>query len=310
MTRKGWSSADVPDQTGRTVIITGANSGLGLETTKVLAGNGATVVMACRSLDKAEAAKQQILAAHPEATLDVRKLDLADLSSVRAFAEGVLEAYPVIDLLINNAGIMAIPRSETVDGFEMQLGTNHFGHFALTGLLLERLSETGQGRVVTVSSAAHKMGRMHFDDLQLSQGYGEWKAYGQSKLANLLFAFELDRRLRAADRPIKSLAAHPGYSDTNLQSVGPKKSGNKLMGAIMKLGNSVMAQDADRGALPSLRAATDPSADGGQYYGPGGLFEVAGPPVVVEANDHAKDAGDATRLWEISEELTGVRYGL
>lgn len=310
MTRKGWSSADVPDQTGRTVIITGANSGLGLETAKVMAGHGATVVMACRSLDKAEAAKQQILAAHPDATLDVRKLDLADLASIRAFAEGVLEAYPVLDLLINNAGIMAIPRSETADGFEMQLGTNHFGHFALTGLLLERLSETGQGRVVTVSSAAHKMGRMHFDDLQLSQGYGEWKAYGQSKLANLLFAFELDRRLRSADRPVKSLAAHPGYSDTNLQSVGPKKSGNRLMGAIMKLGNSVMAQDADRGALPSLRAATDPSADGGQYYGPGGLFEVAGPPVVVEANDHAKDAGDATRLWEISEELTGVRYGL
>ncbi|MFK7931004.1 MAG: oxidoreductase [Myxococcota bacterium] len=308
MSRRGWSAADVPDQTGRTVIVTGANSGLGLETTRVLAGKGATVIMACRSLGKAEAAQADVLASHPSAKLEVRSLDLADLSSIRGFAEAIKLDHPKVQLLINNAGIMAIPRSQTVDGFEMQLGTNHFGHFALTGLLLQHLAESGPARIVTVSSAAHKMGRMHFDDLQLSQSYGEWKSYGQSKLANLLFAFELDRRLRGADLGVTSLAAHPGYSNTNLQSVGPKVSGNKLMGAIMRLGNQVMAQGADQGALPSLRAAIDPKAEGGQYYGPSGILEVAGPPVVVKANEHARDAADANRLWEISEELTGVRY--
>lgn len=314
MTRRGWGIQDIPDQTGRCIVITGANSGLGLETTRALAGKGATVVMACRNLDKAAAAKASVLQSHPSAKLDVRPLDLADLSSVRTSAAALLADCPHIHLLINNAGVMAIPRRETADGFEMQLGTNHFGHYALTGLLLERLRDTAATgadvRVVTVSSTAHKMGRMHFDDLQLRHGYGDWKAYGQSKLANLLFAFELDRRLRGKQESIASLAAHPGYADTDLQSVGPRVTGNRFMAGIMRLGNSMLAQSAEQGALPTLRAATDPTAASGQYYGPRGLMESRGAPEVVQANDAANSRGDAERLWQISEDLTDVSYGL
>ena len=312
MTRKGWSLEDMPDQSGRTVVITGANSGLGLETTRAFAGRGAHVIMACRNLEKAARAESDVRDTHPSASLEVRALDLADLSSVQSFAEGILEDVEQLDLLINNAGIMAIPRRETADGFEMQLGTNHLGHFALTGRLLPRLLETGartgDARVVSVSSTAHKMGRMHFDDLQLRHGYGDWKAYGQSKLANLLFAFELDRRLRAAASPVASLAAHPGYSDTDLQAVGPRAHGSKIMGGVMKVLNAVAAQPPEMGALPTVRAAVDPSAVSGQYYGPRGFMERAGSPVVVSANDAANDLGDAQRLWEVSEELTGVEY--
>lgn len=312
MTRKRWGVDDIPDQSGRTLIVTGANSGLGLETTRALAGKGATVIMACRNLDKAARAESDVRASHPGASLEVRELDLADLSSVRSFTQAVLDEHERLDGLINNAGVMAIPRRETADGFEMQLGTNHFGHFALTGLLLPRLlaSDAERVRVVTVSSTAHRMGRMHFDDLQLAHGYGDWKAYGQSKLANLLFAFELDRRLRAGEHPVASLAAHPGYADTDLQAVGPRVRGNKLMAGIMKVANAVVAQPADMGALPTLRAATDPSAVGGQYYGPGGLMETRGYPEVVQANDQANSQADAERLWGISEELTGVTFDL
>ncbi len=315
MTRKGWRVSDIPDQSGRTFVVTGANSGLGLEATRALAGKGARVVMACRNMDKGARAESEVRATHPKADLELRHLDLSDLGQIRTFAAEVLAAHTRLDVLINNAGVMAIPRKETADGFEMQLGTNHLGHFALTGLLMPRLLENAADasrdvRVVTVSSTAHKMGRMHFDDLQLERGYGDWKAYGQSKLANLLFAFELDRRLRAAERRVKSLAAHPGYADTDLQAVGPRTSGNRLMGGVMKVLNTVAAQPAEKGTLPELRAATDPAAQSGQYYGPGGLFERAGPPVVVQANDAANDVADAQRLWQISEELTGVAYEL
>lgn len=310
MTRKGFSTADVPDQTGKVFVVTGANSGIGLEATRVLVDRGAHVIMACRSLDKAGAAVDLIRANHPDARLEVRELDLADLASVRAFADGVLAAHARIDVLVNNAGIMAIPRSETKDGFEMQLGTNHLGHFALTGLLLSRLVESGPSRVVTVSSTAHRMGKMDFGDLMSEKSYGDWTAYGQSKLANLLFAFELNRRLKAAKEPVKSIAVHPGYSATNLQHVGPQVSGNKLMGGLMKVANKVVAQPAEQGCLPTLRAATDPSVEGGTYWGPGGFMEIAGPPVQVDASDRAKNIGDAKRLWEISIDLTGVDPGL
>jgi NAD(P)-dependent dehydrogenase (short-subunit alcohol dehydrogenase family) len=306
MTRRGWSADQVPPQEGRVFVVTGANSGIGLEAARVLADRGARVVMACRNLEKAERAADDIRRDHPSADLEVRALDLADLSSVRAFAEGVLEAHERIDVLVNNAGVMAIPRRETADGFEMQLGTNHLGHFALTALLLPRLIEQGGTRVVTVSSTAHKMGRMHFDDLQLARDYGDWKAYGQSKLANLLFAFELHRRLRGAGHEVRSLACHPGYADTDLQQVGPRVRGSRVMGAVMKVANRLVAQSAEGGALPTLRAATDPDAASGTYWGPGGFMEIGGAPVEVEPNDHARDEDDAARLWTVSEELTGV----
>ena len=309
-----WTTADIPDLHGRVAVVTGANGGLGLETARALAGAGAHVVMAARDQAKAAAAEKSVRESHAEASLEVVPLDLGSLASVRQAAERIGAAHPRIDILVNNAGLMAIPERRTEDGFEMQLGTNHLGHFALTGLLLPHLVQSAlpdrPTRVVTVSSTAHKMGRMHFDDLQLTRGYGDWKAYGQSKLANLLFAFELDRRLTAAGRPALSVAAHPGYSDTDLQAVGPRTRGSKVMGAVFRVLNTLAAQPAAMGALPSLRAATDPDARGGQYYGPRGLAERAGPPVVVQANDAANDAADARRLWQISEELTGVSFGL
>jgi len=275
----------------------------------VLAARGATVVMACRNLAKAEAARAAVLAATPTANLPLVPLDLSDLDSVRACADAVLAEHPRVDVLINNAGIMAIPRQVTRQGFEMQLGTNHLGHFALTGLLIGRLRASGE-RVVTISSQAHRMGRMHFDDLQLERGYGEWKAYGQSKLANLLFAFELDRRLRAAGATLISVAAHPGYADTDLQHVGPRTKNSPLLDKVMGTFNRLAAQPAADGALPTLRAAVDPRVQGGDYYGPGGLMETAGPPVKVRANAQALDPDIAARLWSVSEELTGVRFGI
>lgn len=309
MTRKsGWSQADVPDQAGRTYVITGANSGIGLEAARVLARRGARLWLACRNLDKAARAIEGLRVESPAASVQVRALDLSDLASVRAFAEATLAEVGDLHGLINNAGIMAIPRRLTRDGFEMQLGTNHLGHFALTGLLLPALLRTPGSRVVTVSSAAHRMGRIHFDDLQLERGYGEWKAYGQSKLANLLFAFELDRRLRRAGHETRSLACHPGYANTDLQHVAPRETGNRLMGAMMGFFNGLVAQSAADGALPTLRAATDPGAQGGEYYGPAGFMEVSGPPVRVDSTDRAQDLADAERLWGVSEELTGVRY--
>lgn len=305
--RPAWSAADIGEQTGRTFVVTGANSGIGLEAVRVLAARGARVVMACRNLDKAERARGEVLAATPSADLRIEALDLADLDSVRSFAERVLQTCPTIDVLINNAGIMAIPRRETAQGFEMQLGTNHLGHFALTGLLFDRLHENGR-RVVTIASQAHRMGRMHFDDLQLVAGYGEWRAYGQSKLANLLFAFEMDRRLRARGARLISVAAHPGYADTDLQHVGPRTKGNALLGKLMGTFNRLAAQSAADGALPTLRAAVDPDVQGGDYFGPEGFMETAGPPVKVRASARAMDPDAAARLWEVSQELTGISF--
>lgn len=305
-----WSVADLPDQSGRTFVVTGANSGIGLEAVQALAVRGATVVMACRNQDKAQAARDQVLTQTPKATLPIVPLDLSDLDSVRACAEQVLADYDRIDVLVNNAGIMAIPHQTTSQGFEMQLGTNHFGHFALTGLLLPRLLEAGGQRVVTIASQAHRMGRMHFDDLQLEHSYGEWKAYGQSKLANLLFAFELDRRLRSAGAELISVAAHPGYANTDLQHVGPRAKGNKVLDKIMGAVNGLVAQSAADGALPTLRAATDPKVEGGDYFGPSGFMEVSGPPVLVQANESAHSLQSAAQLWDVSQELTGVTFDL
>jgi len=302
-----WSAANIPDQSGRTAIVTGANSGLGLVTARELARAGARVTMACRDLGRGEAAAEGVRAEVPDARVEVLRLDLADLASVRSFAEGSPDD---LDLLVNNAGVMALPRRTTADGFEMQLGTNHLGHFALAGLLLPSLLRGDGGRIVTVSSGAHRFGRIAFDDLQGERRYRRWPAYGQAKLANLLFAFELGRRSDAAGAPLRSVAAHPGYAATNLQLAAPRMDGSGVKERIMVLANRVFAQSDEMGALPSLYAATVADLPPGAYVGPDGRGEMTGHPTLVGSSAAAQDAGAARRLWEVSEELTGVRYDL
>jgi NAD(P)-dependent dehydrogenase (short-subunit alcohol dehydrogenase family) len=294
-----WSTADIPDQSGRRAIVTGANSGLGLIAARELARKGASVVLACRDMLKGEAALAQVRAAGGDAELAA--LDLGSLASVRRFASAQERA---VDLLLCNAGVMAPPRSETADGFETQIGINHLGHFALTGLLLDRLKAAATPRVVSTSSNAHRMGRIDFDDLQGRRRYRRWRAYGQSKLANLLFMRELDRRAGAAGLPLTSVAAHPGYSATNLQFAAPPL----LDRIVMRVSNVVLAQRADDGALPLLYAATVPALPGGSYAGPAGPGEWRGSPQLVGMSKRAQDPETARRLWEVSESLTGVRY--
>ena len=304
----GWNHADVPSLRSRTIVVTGANSGIGLEAARTLAGAGAHVVLACRDPRRAESAASKLRAANPGAELEILPLDLASLASVREFASAFSARHARLDVLVNNAGVMAIPRRTTADGFEMQLGTNHLGHFALTGLLLPRLLVAPAPRVVTVSSTAHRMGRMRFDDLHGERSYRRWRAYGQSKLANLLFSYELDRRTRAAGRALVAAACHPGYSATNLQLVGPRMDGSRGMETLMDWANRVFSQDASMGSLPTLFAATAPSVQGGDYYGPDRMFETWGHPTKVGSSARSRDVQSARRLWEVSEELTGVRY--
>jgi NAD(P)-dependent dehydrogenase (short-subunit alcohol dehydrogenase family) len=287
-----WTAQDIPQQDGRAFVITGANSGIGLEAARALGAAGAHVVVACRDTSKGEHAVVEL-----DGDFDVRRLDLADLSSVHAFADA-LDCD--VDVLINNAGVMAVPRAKTVDGFELQLGTNHLGHFALTGLLLARIRD----RVVTISSQAHRTGRINFGDLQSERHYQRWIAYGQSKLANLLFMMELQRRLDAAGSPLRSVAAHPGYSATNLQFHT-----QSIQDQLMGVANKLIAQSAAMGALPTLYAATA-DVPGAAYIGPDGLFEQRGHPKLVDMSGAAKNADNARRLWELSEELTGVSFAL
>jgi NAD(P)-dependent dehydrogenase (short-subunit alcohol dehydrogenase family) len=300
-----WTAADIPDQSGRVAIVTGANSGLGLATARDLARAGATVVMTSRDAAKGERAAASVRASVPNAALEVEPLDLADLASMRSFAARVGVAHDGIDLLINNAGIMAAPRRLTKDGFESQFGTNHLGHFALTGLLLPALLKAPAPRVVTVSSHLHRRGTMHFDDLQGERKYDRWGAYGQSKLANLMFCFELARRATEAGTPLLSLAAHPGYASTNLQFAASDRFYEKAIGWV---GNRLIAQSADMGALPTLYAATFPDLPGGTFVGPGGRAQQRGYPIVVTAAGKAYEEDDWRRLWEVSEQLTGVHY--
>ncbi|MGH7857680.1 MAG: oxidoreductase [Candidatus Binatia bacterium] len=303
-----WTEADMPDLTGRTIVVTGANSGLGLEATRAFAAKGAQVVMGCRSAAKAEAAQQSVLSRHPNAKVEVLSLDLASLASVRAFVASFGSRHARLDVLCNNAGVMALPYSKTSDGFEMQLGTNHLGHFALTGLLLPKLLSTPGARIVTQSSTAHRMGRIAFDDLHSERSYGKWTAYGQSKLANLLFAYELQRRLERKGADVMSVACHPGYAATELQFAGPRMEGSSLMERLMALGNALLAQTAAMGSLPMLYAATASEVRGGDYVGPDGFGESWGHPKKVRSNARSRDAEAAKRLWTVSEESTGVRY--
>jgi NAD(P)-dependent dehydrogenase (short-subunit alcohol dehydrogenase family) len=297
-----WTTADISDQTGRTAVITGANTGLGFETAAALAAKGANVVLAVRNLDKGRDALERITAAQPQASVSLQKLDLSSLESVRAAADDLKTQYNTIDLLINNAGVMWTDKQTTRDGFEMQFGTNHLGHFAFTGLLLDRLLPVEGSRVVTVSSHGHRIrAGIHFDDLQWERTYDRVAAYGQAKLSNLLFTYELQRRLTGAKTI--AVAAHPGASNTELAR-NSQFWVRRTFNAIAPL----VAQSAAMGALPTLRAATDDGVIGGQYYGPDGFGESRGYPKVVASSDQSHDVELQRRLWAVSEELTGVTY--
>jgi len=301
----GWTADDIPDQRGRLAVVTGANSGLGFVTARELARHGAQVVLACRNEEKGTEALAQLRAQVPTADVQLGSLDLGDLGSVRAFAERFTSEHAGLDLLVNNAGIMAVPRAKTADGFEAQIGTNHLGHFALTGRLLPALLARPQARVVNVSSIMHRLGRINLDDLNSERRYQRWLAYGQSKLANLVFTFELQRRAARGGVELRAIAAHPGYSSTNLQTAGKTSLLDRLYAPI---GNLVLAQSADHGAWPSLYAATMPDVPGGAYIGPDGIGEMRGHPHFVSASGAAHDPDTGRQLWEQSERLTGVTY--
>jgi NAD(P)-dependent dehydrogenase (short-subunit alcohol dehydrogenase family) len=302
-----WNLDQVPDLSGRVMIVTGANSGIGYEAALAFAKRKADLVLACRNQDKAKAAADRIQNEAPTARLELIPLDLSDLSSVQAFAVSFREGHSQLNALINNAGVMALPKRATTDGFEMQFGTNHLGHFALTGHLLDLLLGTPGSRVVNVSSIAHKFGKIRFHDLQSEKSYSKWGAYGQSKLANLLFTHELDRRFKDAGSDTISVACHPGWAATNLQEAGPNMEGSKLMGRLSAWGNSMLAQDASAGALPTVFAAVEPLR-GNEYVGPTRFMGWHGSPEIIEPSSKARDREVAERLWEDSERLTGVRY--
>jgi NAD(P)-dependent dehydrogenase (short-subunit alcohol dehydrogenase family) len=301
--RGPWTVADMPGQGGRTAVVTGANSGIGFEAAAALARRGAHTVLACRDTAKAEAAAARMAQAAPGAGISVVRLDLASLDSVRAAADQILDAHTQVDLLINNAGLMWPAYGKTADGFELQFGTNHLGHFALTGLLLEGMLPVHGSRVVTVSSNVHRSGRINFADLQSERHYSRQAAYAQSKLANLMFTYELQRRFSAAGAPTAALAAHPGVAITGVTRYLP----GVLQVAYPAVGG-LFAQSAAMGALPILRAATDPAAGGGEYYGPGGLAQAKGYPVRVSSTPRSRDLAAQQRLWAESERLTGVTF--
>ena len=315
-----WDLQGIGDLTGTAVLVTGANSGIGYQAALQFARAGARVLLTSRDPLRGDEALGRLRVAVPAADVSLERLDLADLASVRALADRLAGSLDRLDVLVNNAGVMATPHRTTADGFELQLGTNHLGHFALTGLLLPLLlrghgpasarsdPEHGVPRVVTVSSGAHRMGTISRDDLMAERRYRPWRAYGQSKLANLLFMLDLQRRADAAGAPLVSVAAHPGYAATNLQAVGPAMSGSRLMGRLSDVGNRLLAQSAEQGAWPTLRAATDPQAAGGDYFGPDGLGESRGRPKRVGMSAAARDADTASWLWQRSVELTGVDY--
>jgi NAD(P)-dependent dehydrogenase (short-subunit alcohol dehydrogenase family) len=299
MTNKKWNAENISNQKGKVAIVTGSSSGIGFEAARVLAGKDATVIIAVRNLEKGKTAAQKINNEFENADLHILELDLANLESVKNFAEDFKKEYSHLDLLINNAGVMIPPYSKTADGFELQFGTNHLGHFALTGRLLDILINTENSKIVNVSSMAHKQGNLDFDDLNWEKRkYSAWKAYGDSKIANLYFTFKLDKKLKENNLKIITTAAHPGWTSTELQ----RHSG------LIAFFNSFASQDISMGALPTLRAAIDAEAKGGEYFGPKGFMEIRGYPIKVDSNDLSKDEKIAKKLWEVSQELTGVRF--
>lgn len=301
MSTQDWSPNDIPNQSGRVALITGANSGIGLETARELARRGARVVLACRSEARATTAMEDIRTELPEAKVEFMRLDLGDLEQVREFAEAVHKRFDSLDLLINNAGVMIPPEGKTAQGFELQFGVNHLGHFALTGQLLDLLIATPGARIVNISSLAHRQGKMNFDDLDFqARGYKPMAAYAQSKLANLLFTFELMRRLEPSGADVLVAAAHPGWTQTNLQQH------SRLAQRL----NPLFAMPPIGGALPTLLAATSPDVQPGDYFGPKGFYEMRGAPRKAKVIKAAKNEADAAQLWRVSEERTGVRYEL
>ncbi len=299
MRNNEWNAENIPDQGGTVVAVTGSSSGIGYETARVLANKNAEVIIAARNLEKGHTAAQKIKSQYQKANVKVMRLDLADLSSVERFAEEFKSKYPRLDRLINNAGVMVPPYSKTVDGFELQFGTNHLGHFALTAGLMSLLQETKGSRIVNVASSAEKFGRLNFDDLTWEKRqYKAWRAYGDSKIANLYFTYELNRRLKGSGSEVIITAAHPGWTATELQRHA----------SITGFLNDFFAQDISMGALPTLRAAYDKEAHGGEYYGPNGFMELRGYPVQVSSNKLSKDQTIAARLWKVSENLTGVLF--
>lgn len=293
-----WSFSNIPDQSGRIAIVTGANSGIGFITAGALAMAGAKVIMACRNESKGKSAIENILTKTPKADVELMQLDLSDLSSISEFVKEFKSKYKKLDLLINNAGIMMPPFGKTADGFESQFGTNHLGHFALTGQLLKIILKTPNSRIVSVSSNAHKMGKINFNNLNAEESYSKAGAYGQSKLANLLFTYELQRFFDAQDLQTKALAAHPGWTATNLQNNS----------TLFRFLNPRFGQKMEMGALPTLRAAVDPEAKGGDYFGPDKFMEWRGYPVLVDSNDASKDKKVAAKLWAVSEDLTDIKF--
>jgi NAD(P)-dependent dehydrogenase (short-subunit alcohol dehydrogenase family) len=305
-----WSAADIGDLTGRIALVTGANSGIGYETARALAEHGAHVIMACRDDEKGRRARDKLESELERSSLELLHLDLADLFSVQTAAEKVLARHARLDILVNNAGVMGTPYRQTADGFELQMATNHLGHFALTGRLLDRIVTTERSRIVTVSSHMHRMGRLRADDVAGAAFHSTWVAYGTSKLANLLFTAELSRRLQAAGLRTAALAAHPGWTRSNLAGSGAALGNSRLRRKLGRTAGSLLGQSAAGGALPVLCAATSSSVQSGQYIGPSGLGGLYGPPRVARPSRAARDPGQAAALWEASEELTGVRYSV
>jgi NAD(P)-dependent dehydrogenase (short-subunit alcohol dehydrogenase family) len=302
-----WTVEDMPDMTGETVVVTGANSGLGFEAAKGFARKNAEVVMACRNTERAQDAKEDIETEVEDARLEVIQLDLASLESVDEFVEEFKQEHSRLDVLCNNAGVMAIPYSETEDGFEKQIGVNHLGHFALTAGLTDTLQETENSRIVLQSSGLHRNADLEVENLMQERSYDKWRQYANSKLANLLFSYELDRRL---EDDTSALACHPGYADTHLQIVGPEKEGSRAKKIGAKITNKIVAQSASMGALPMMYAATSEDVESGDFIGPAGIMQMRGYPEKQESSEASHDRDLAKRLWERSEELTGKEFNL
>ena len=308
MAKAGWGVDDIGELTGTVALVTGANSGIGYATAFGLAEHGAHVVLACRNPEKARRALDELENDLDRSSLELLALDLSDLSSVRRAAEQFMDGHARLDLLINNAGVMGTPYRTTADGFELQMATNHLGHFALTGLLLPRLLTSGRSRVVTVSSLMHRAGRIRMDDVAGHAARNTWVHYATSKLANLLFVAELDRRLRSSGESTIAVAAHPGWTRSNLAGSGASLGNNRLQAKVGRVTGRIFGQATATGALPTLFAATAPGVESGQYFGPSRLFELYGPPKQVRPNRRARNDSDAATLWQLSEELTQVHY--